>query len=515
MATSTGTDGSSRRLAVAAMALAVLATACVTTEEGRPPTDDAAATPESDAPTDPTEPGGGTTTGSTGPVTVDLPPDAPLPADFDLSTVPTGEPFDAGPAPVAPDGEWSDETVEQLDAAIVAIGANVAPTEPIDALIATGDPRLAWALTDLQRFIPRGPVADEVDRGIEELTGSELDPTLPWNSAVDRLIAWDLPVPDRYVEFKRRLYTTIDPRWDPLFAGPSTIDWRHVSWGGVFIDDRPAGTRTTICQCIPALDDPPVTDAAGGDWYPDDRIVFGVVIDGEARAYPKNIMEVHEMVNDSLGGRRIAIPYCTLCGSAQAYLTDELADGLAQPTLRTSGLLIRSNKMMFDLETYSFIDTFRGEATSGSLLEAGVTLRQVSVVTATWGQWKADHPDTTILAADGGLGRTYDLDPLDGRDDDGPIFPIGPVDTRLPVQEQVLGVMTDDGRPLAFHVATARDLLADGHEVRAEGVSLVLDGDGVRAWRADGTDARGHQSFWFAWSQFRPGTKLWPHDYVG
>ena len=57
--------------------------------------------------------------------------------------------------------------------------------------------------------------------------------------------------------------------------------------------------------CIPALDDPGVTDAAGGSWYPDDALVFGVVVGGEARAYPKNIMEVHEMVNDTLGGRRI------------------------------------------------------------------------------------------------------------------------------------------------------------------------------------------------------------------
>ena len=59
-----------------------------------------------------------------------------------------------------------------------------------------------------------------------------------------------------------------------------------------------------------------------------------MVVSGEARAYPKNIMETHEMVNDTLGGRRIGIPYCTLCASAQAYLTDE-AD--ADVVLRTAG----------------------------------------------------------------------------------------------------------------------------------------------------------------------------------
>lgn len=77
-----------------------------------------------------------------------------------------------------------------------------------------------------------------------------------------------------------------------------------------------------------------MTDAAGGSWYADDRLVFGVTIGGAARAYPKHMMEVHEMVNDTVGGRRIALPHCTLCGSAQAYLTDDVPG--FQPVLRTS-----------------------------------------------------------------------------------------------------------------------------------------------------------------------------------
>ena len=52
-------------------------------------------------------------------------------------------------------------------------------------------------------------------------------------------------------------------------------------------------------------------------------MVMGIVIEGEARAYPRRIMEVREMVNDTLGGRDLGIPYCTLCGAAQAYFTDK------------------------------------------------------------------------------------------------------------------------------------------------------------------------------------------------
>ena len=81
--------------------------------------------------------------------------------------------------------------------------------------------------------------------------------------------------------------------------------------------------------------------------------------------------------------------------------------------------------------TMSVFDTFTGDAVSGPLGDQGVSLEETTVVRSTWGDWKAQHPDTKIVARDGGIGRSYELDPLGGRDDDGPIFPVGPVDERL------------------------------------------------------------------------------------
>ena len=85
-------------------------------------------------------------------------------------------------------------------------------------------------------------------------------------------------------------------------------------------------------------------------------MVFAIEIDGDAVAVPKNMMEVHEMINMTIGGRRVGVPYCTLCGSAQAYLTDDTPneitlDGAETFELRTSGLLSRSNKVMFEFHT--------------------------------------------------------------------------------------------------------------------------------------------------------------------
>ena len=393
-----------------------------------------------------------------------------------------------------------------------SLAAGVEP-EDIRALGSTADPRLTWLLSDLMRFYRGSATWSAAVDAFAELTGIEIAPQLaarPWRTMTDYLIAWDLAAPPGYTDYKRRLFTLVEPGWEPFFIGDGEVDWRLVSWGGVFIDDRQLGDLVR-CErgCIPALDDPPVTDAGGGDWYPDDRVIFGVEIDGEARAYPKNIMEVHEMVNDTIGGRRIGMPYCTLCGSAQAFLTDEVAEVEDDLVLRTSGLLSRSNKVMYELNSQSVFDTFLGVALTGPLHDAGVVLEQVPVITTTWGEWKAAHPETTIVAEDGGRGIDYPDDPLRGRDDNGPIFPVGDVDPRLGVQDPVLGVTAPDGTVIAFPVGQATLALEAGEDVQLAGVLVELDAGGLVATAADGSSLPTHQAFWFAWSQFHPDTKVW------
>ena len=213
------------------------------------------------------------------------------------------------------------------------------------------------------------------------------------------------------------------------------------------------------------------------------------------------------MVNLTLGGRHLGIPYCTLCGSAQAYFTDNV-QGVDRVVLRTSGLLSRSNKVMYDLTTKSVFDTFTGEAVTGPLGAGGVVLEQVSVVASTWLDWKRAHPDTQILAEDGGIGRAYLDDPLRGRDDQGPIFPIGDIDPRLPVQEKVVGVLSPSGTPVAFPVAATREALAGNTEIEFDELIVRLT-DGVRVFSSEGAELPTHEAFWFAWSQFHPTTRIW------
>ena len=424
--------------------------------------------------------------------------------------------YEFPPAPAVPTGPIDPLAADTLEIIWQGLAAGGFSGGIVASLADFGDARLAWIISDLLRFFYVGDIYEGSVSGFEQMTGVSLadDPVADlsrWQSVTDHLIAWDLPAFDGYEDYKARLFTLIEPRWAPFFSDPDDdIDWRLVSWGGVYIDDRELGDPDTCPRgCIPALDDPAVTGAAGGSWYSDHSLVFAVAIGDEARAYPRHIMEIHEMVNDTVGGRRIGFPYCTLCGSAQAFFTDDVPDGVTTPILRTSGLLSRSNKVMYDLVTKSVFDTFTGEAVSGPLREQGVVLDQATVVTTTWGEWKAAHPDTTIVAEDGGIGRDYPLDPLRGRDDHGPIFPIGDVDGRLGVHDQVFGVVLDDGTPVAFPVLIASGALREGRAVELAGVRLRLDGSGVRAVDTAGDEIPGHQAFWFAWSQFMPDTLLW------
>ena len=370
----------------------------------------------------------------------------------------------------------------------------------------SGDPRLVWMIADLMRFVSQSQLNLVLTEISAKLLGIDAPRRNQWGVITDHLIAWDIPEPPGYLPVKRAIFTSIVPQWERIFV-EGDIDWRHVSWGGVLIDDRAYDETDARCNCIPAADNPEVSSAEEATWLADDAIVFGVEVNGEFRAYPRRIMEVREMVNDTLGGRDLGIPYCTLCGAAQAYFTDRLPEGVERPVLRTSGLLIRSNKVMYDVETFSVFDTFLGKAVTGPLAEKGIWLEQATVVTTDWGTWKSEHPETTVLVEDLALGRDFDF--RNTRDANGPIFPVGDVDPRLPVHEDIIGAITASGKPVAFQRSTALVALKNGEEIGFENVRLVLDAGGIRATDTDGTDIGSHQAFWFAWSQFHPDTELW------
>ena len=83
--------------------------------------------------------------------------------------------------------------------------------------------------------------------------------------------------------------------------------------------------------------------------------MFGVEINGDARAYPLRILDWHEMLNDVVGGVPVTLAYCTLCGSGILY--DARVPGREEPfVFGSSGFLYRSNKLMYDQATHSLVE---------------------------------------------------------------------------------------------------------------------------------------------------------------
>ena len=208
-----------------------------------------------------------------------------------------------------------------------------------------------------------------------------------WNQPEDLL--------SYYGNLKADLYELIDPRFGTYFRdrqSSARIRMDEIRWGGVVQDG------------IPPLRQPEMIPADQAAYLEPDNIVFGIEINGDARAYPKRILAWHEMFVDTIGSIEIAGVYCTLCGTVIPYKTE--FNG-RRYHLGTSGFLYRSNKLMYDKTTQSLWSTVRGEPVLGPLAERGIVLEQLSMVTTTWAEWVRRHPDTTVLSLNTGHRRDY------------------------------------------------------------------------------------------------------------
>jgi len=237
----------------------------------------------------------------------------------------------------------------------------------------------------------------EVRRRLTALLINEAQWTKPFE--INALYQWfwnqDILVDTSYSDFKANLYKRIDLRFEKYFKNrqdSARIRLDEIRWGGVLQDG------------IPPLRNPKMLSAKQASYLGDDNIVFGIEINGDARAYPKRILAWHEMFTDTIGGVDIAGVYCTLCGTVIPYRTS--VNGVDYK-LGTSGFLYRSNKLMYDKKTQSLWSTERGEPVLGPLVDKGIVLPFESVVTTTWGEWRKRHPDTKVLSLKTGHSRDY------------------------------------------------------------------------------------------------------------
>lgn len=262
----------------------------------------------------------------------------------------------------------------------------------LNAIEVQWEPGLVPMVLETIRLTRNPIIAQKLLRALRNNTGEDFGFDIQkwqewlWNQPEQRYA--------HYAAFKSNLYGLIDSAFTNYFKDdyPTEIRLDEVVWGGVRQDG------------IPPLRGPKMLVASAATYLDDDNVVFGIAVNGDARAYPNRILAWHEMFVDKVGGVPVAGVYCTLCGTVILYKTEHAG---TNHRLGTSGFLYRSNKLMYDQDTQSLWNTLWGEPVIGPLVGQGIKLDYLSVVTTTWGEWRQRHPDTLVLSLDTGHNRDY------------------------------------------------------------------------------------------------------------
>lgn len=159
------------------------------------------------------------------------------------------------------------------------------------------EPNHAPMALDTLRFSKQGSISNRLVTLLESKTGQELG--FNANAWLNWLWKQDFKPHAGYSDFKAKLYWHIDPKFAHYFdkQPQHTIRLDEVRWGGVVQDG------------IPPLRKPKMLSAKDADYLADGDIVFGIEVDGEARAYPKRILAWHEMFVDTIQGIELAGVY--------------------------------------------------------------------------------------------------------------------------------------------------------------------------------------------------------------
>ncbi len=484
----------------------------------------------------------------------EVPTVAPLPSlDLVLSKIATPVPTStATPAPIPAAGEPL-EASDYYDSRSNMFRIFSGPNHPVKVALegvqkarANKDRSQFPIILEIMPFFPSPEFQLEADATLKALSGQPPEGVewiwpewMEWLGAN----ASEFQPPEGYADWKSVLMTVFDPRYREFFPPGSrtaNVDLTEVMWGGV----SPASN--------PDLQSPAHIAAEEAAYLrPDDR-VYGLSINGEYRAYPLRIINTHEIVNDVLGGESLVLAHSILVGAGIAYRSE--VNG-SPATFGTSGMIYRSDPVMFDRVANTLWLQYTGQPIMGAAAEPGVSLDKLPVVLTTWKEWKNRHPDTTVLAGAtvffGAETYVSEYTPgsmlLEYESFDDTIFPVWNRSDLLGLKDLVLGVGIDGsykvypvpalqqavivndtvGASEIVVVASATSQAArvydrDGLDFSAgDAPAEILDADGAR-WRVDEDylvnfdepsrrlpRLATHMSYWFAWYAFYPETEVY------
>lgn len=256
---------------------------------------------------------------------------------------------------------------------------------------------------------------------------------------------------------------------------------------------------------IKSVDDPELVAPEEASWVAGDTPVLGVELDGEAHAYPVHIIEYHQVVNDVLGGKPVAVSYDPLVGTPRAFLRSVEGRPLR---FGVSGLIYNSNFLMFDRETESLWLQYTGEAISGPM--KGKKLAPIRIRQEPTELWLSRRPDSKVLTRPmlKRINYRYSRYQEYWVRDEIP-FPVKAEDRRYHAKELVVGVEVD-GKARAYlgSILTAMGGVIED-EFQGRTIRIAYDTNlGLFSWAVP-DDVRVTEAYWFGWKAFNPDTEIW------
>lgn len=298
---------------------------------------------------------------------------------------------------------------------------------------------------------------------------------------------------------------------------------------------------------IPAIDNPQFVSPDEATFLNDLELVVGYYDGTIAVAYPHEILDWHEIVNDEVNDNAFAVTYCPLTGTAIGW--DRTINGTTT-TFGVSGLLYNTNLMPFDRSSNSTWSQMLLSSVNGELIDTPAEF--VPLVETSWGTWKEMFPNTRVMSRETGFTRQYGQYPYGDyiTNNDNLLFPISTDDDRLPRKERVLGVIGNGGTkayPLeSFQSGSViidnlfgEDLIVIGDDIKNFAAAyylgdlagnnfqyvnegeVVLRDDNGNGWNIFGQAIEGpltgqnlaptksYIGFWFAWGTFYPGLEIY------
>ena len=318
------------------------------------------------------------------------------------------------------------------------------------------------------------------------------------------------------------------------------------------LTERVAATQNPQSKPMPytAIHQPEFVAASEATFLQDDDILLGVTSGNVAKAYPAGDLAQHGAVSDHVPDGPISVTWCGVCNTGLVFRAEVKGQTLHFQYDRMVG----ANEVQKDLETGTSWQQATGEAIDGPL--KGTRLTLYPVVRTTWAEWRRRYPHTMVLKPMPGYAELMPSRSRRIKD----VTRVGPegapngalrLDTRLPARETVAGLEVDresvafpfselrrarvvndrvGGLPMVVihqpssDTTTAFDARASGKVLKFQpandDASSVIDLETRSTWNAYGLCLEGPlkgtqlkqvilvPQFWFAWSQFHQGTRI-------